>query len=189
MDLNILDWVALIILLLSVLTALIKGFFAELISLGSVLAGLVLAVFFHTEAATVFQSLGLAPLVSEFVGFLGIFLGVVIAGSILNGIIKKVLSALRLRWIDRLLGGAFGLIRGWLINLALFLAMATFQIGGGLLETSHFAEFFLTSAGVVARVTPPEFRERFEKEYAKIYQIWLEQTREDDASTAEKTDN
>lgn len=189
MDLNILDWIALAVVFLSVMTALIKGFFAELISIGSVLAGLVLAVLFHAEAAAVFQSFGLTAMISEFAGFLGIFLGTVIAGSIINRIIKKLLSALHLRLIDRLLGGVFGLIRGWLVNIALFLAMATFQIGGNLLEQSQLAEFFLTSAGLVAQVTPPEFRERFEKEYEKIYQIWLEQTREKDASTAEEPDN
>jgi membrane protein required for colicin V production len=189
MDLNILDWIALTVLFLSVVTAFVKGFFAELISIGSVLAGLVLAVLFHAEAAAIFQSFGLTAMISEFAGFLGIFLGTLIAGSIINRIIKKLLSALRLRFIDRLLGGVFGLIRGWLVNIAVFLAMATFQIGGSLLEQSQSAEFFLTSAGLVAKATPSEFRQRFEEEYEKIYQIWLEQTREEDASTAEETDN
>ena len=181
---NVLDILALIVLALSVIAALIKGFFAELISLAAVIAGVILAILFYDVAAAPFEGLGLTSILSQLAGFLGIFLGTIVAGALVVKLFNRLLRALHLKMADRLLGAVFGLVRGGLINVVLFLALATFQVGGGLLATSRLAEFFLTSARLLVVLTPQDFKDRFETGYENVYRLWIEQTRQDHGRTA-----
>ena len=68
--------------------------------------------------------------------------------------------------------------------LVIFLALATFQVGGGLLANSKLAEFFLTSARLLVVLTPRDFKDRFETGYGDIYRLWVEETRQDHGRTA-----
>jgi len=88
------------------------------------------------------------------------------------------LKILYLRWTDRLLGAVFGVLRGWLVVAIIFLAMTAFPVTGNLVANSISGEFFLTSAGIVVRFAPEDLREGFSKEYQRIYQLWLEETRQ-----------
>ena len=74
---TILDIVALLIVVVSVATAALKGFAAELISLASVVAGLVLAFAFYDRLAGVLSNLGTGESVALLGGFLLIFAAVV----------------------------------------------------------------------------------------------------------------
>ena len=59
-NLNTLDILALLILLISVVTAIAKGLVMELLSLASVVVGVVLAVVFYPDLASFFGVLGLS---------------------------------------------------------------------------------------------------------------------------------
>jgi membrane protein required for colicin V production len=189
MQFNVLDILAVLVILTSVITAMIKGFMIELISLGSVIAGVFLAVFFYQDASIFLERLGLTSPASEFLGFLMVFLATLILGLVLTKMMNKLLKALKVKWIDRFLGGLFGLVRGWLINVVIFLAMTVFPIGGNLVSDSRLAEFFLTSASLVLVLTPSEFKEKFEEGYRKVYEIWIEETRQEDAAEADESNN
>lgn len=185
MTLNALDIFAFAVLAVSTVTALIRGFVAELISLCAVILGVFAAILYYDKGTAVLGELGLAPPAAQFVGFLGIFLAALGIGALTIRVVRKILKTLHLRLIDRLLGGLFGLVRGGLINVALFLAMATFQIGNSLLTDSRLAEFFLTSAGLLVALTPQDFREKFGKGSESIYRTWIEQTRRKDGEATE----
>ena len=176
---TILDIVALLIVVVSVATAALKGFAAELISLASVVAGLVLAFAFYDRLAGVLSNLGTGESVALLGGFLLIFAAVVAWGILMTRLIRKALKLLYLRWADRLLGTVFGVLRGWLVVAIIFLAMTAFPVTGDLVANSISGEFFLTSAGIVVRFAPEELQERFSKEYERIYQLWLEETRQE----------
>jgi membrane protein required for colicin V production len=52
-------------------------------------------------------------------GFVVVFIGVVFAGALLAFITKKLVEAVGLRPVDRILGAAFGVFRGVLLMMAL----------------------------------------------------------------------
>jgi len=176
---TILDIAAVLIVIVSVATAALKGFAAELISLATVVAGLVLAFAFYDRLAAVLVDLGSGESLALLGGFLLIFAAVLAVGILLARQVRKVLNLLYLRLADRLLGGLFGVVRGWLVVAVIFLAMTAFPVTGNLVADSISGEFFLTSAGIVVRFAPRELQERFSNEYDRIYQLWLEKTRQE----------
>ena len=78
-NLNYLDILALLILLISVVTAVAKGLILELLSIASVVAGLFLAVMFYPDLAGLLFILGVpVDLAAEFLGFVLIFVGTLV---------------------------------------------------------------------------------------------------------------
>jgi membrane protein required for colicin V production len=165
-QMNVLDIVALLILILSILTALVKGLIIELLALASVVGGFVLAVFFYPELSSLLATLEFAvPLVYNFLAFLLIFVITIIVGSILSSCINQVLKKLRIKWIDRLLGGIFGFLRGYLINSVIFLALIAFPVNKGLLLESKLAEFFLAGVRILVIFVPEDLHLKFIETY------------------------
>lgn len=175
-ELNFLDVMALAIIAVSVITALVKGLTVELFSLASVVLGFYLAVYFYATAAALLSSAGLSTVLANFFAFTGIFVATVVVGSVAIFLIDKAIRKLHLKWTDRLLGGVFGLVRGWLIAAVIFLAFTAFPVRKELLARSQFAEFFLTSARLIMALAPDEFAELFDSGYQKLYRFWIEQT-------------
>ena len=68
---------------------------------------------------------------ANFCGFLMVFVGVMMLGSLVGFILSKVLKVTGLSFFDRLLGAAFGIMRGVLIAAALVMAMLAFAPGAG----------------------------------------------------------
>lgn len=175
-NLNSLDILALLVILISVLTAFLKGLTRELISLVSVVAGLVLAFLFYSEAAEWAAKFGLESASASFFGFLAIFAASIIAGVVLSFLAERLLATLHLKWIDRMLGGVFGMIRGGLIVSVVFLALTAFPVHRDLLFGSTTAEYFVTVARALITFAPSDLRTHFQQGYGRLYRRWLEQS-------------
>ena len=67
----------------------------------------------------------------------------------------------KLQWADRLLGAAFGFIRGWLISAVILLALTAFEIQTERLKNSELAPYFLPGSRVIAVLTPYEMKAKF----------------------------
>ncbi len=182
---NLLDFLALGILLVSVVTAAIKGIVAELIALTSVVVGLFLAAFYYSDCALLISRLGMTPPYTELLGFVSLFVAAVVAGGLLTRFADKTLKVLRLKWMDRALGAAFGLMRGFLINVALFLALTAFSVDGSLLGASRTGPVFLAGASLLTGLVPRDLREKFENGYRSVYESWNEKPAEDQADPGE----
>ncbi len=171
---NALDVAAILIIVVSAAAALRRGLASELLSLASVILGLVLAVLFYPRAAILFLQFHLSAPLAAFFGFLSIFLLAIVLGSLAVALVDRVIRTLHLKWLDRLLGGVFGLIRGWLIVVVIFLALTSFPVERHWVEGAKTAPFFLDSARLVVYFTPAEFREAFYRGYWRLYQLWME---------------
>jgi membrane protein required for colicin V production len=170
---NGLDMAAIAIIGISLLAAVSKGLVGELVSLASVIVGIYLAALFYPQAAELFLRLQVGPTAAPFLGFLAIFVTAILVGAVLASLVEKGVHLLRLRWADRLLGGAFGLLRGWLIVSVVFLAFASFQGHTRLVKQAKTGEFFLESAKIVIYMLPGGLKDRFHEGYREIYDWWL----------------
>src|SRR6266700_4251473 len=107
---TIADWVIIAIIAFSVILAAAQGFFFEAISLAGLVVGYLLAVWeFHVVAdwfAPYVKSQGVA----DIIGFIIILIGVMILAGIIGRLVRWMLREAGLRWFDRVLGGAFGLV-------------------------------------------------------------------------------
>lgn len=171
---NFLDILALAIIAISVFGAISKGMIVELISLGSVILGFFAASFGYDYFDTFF--LGVAkPPKSAFLAFIAIFVVVIVVGSIVGIVVNRMLKTLHLKWLDRILGGAFGLVRGWLVVSIIFLGFAAFSVQRENMAQSRTAGFFLQSARLIVVLVPQELKSRFAEGYHKAYRLWIEQ--------------
>jgi membrane protein required for colicin V production len=113
-----LDWIFLSVLGASFLLGAWRGLVYEVLSVMSWIAAFVVAQWLAPDAAALLP-VQRAPEAGRYaIGFIVVFIGVVIAGALLAWATKKLIQSVGLRPVDRTLGGAFGLIRGAVLVLA-----------------------------------------------------------------------
>jgi membrane protein required for colicin V production len=112
------DGLLLTVLLLSVLLGAWRGLVYEVLSVASWVAAFVLAQAYADEVALMLPLEGLSPPLQLAAGFLVVFIAVAFAGGVLAWLVKKLVASVGLRPVDRILGSAFGLVRGVVMLLA-----------------------------------------------------------------------
>jgi membrane protein required for colicin V production len=164
---NWLDWVLAAIILVSVTTAILKGLVAELISLGSVVAGVVIAVFGYRRCAPWFEDLTRSHEIALGISFLLLFFGTLLAGALISMLARKMIQKAALEWFDRFLGGLFGLARGMVVDSVLLMILMAFTIKGSAVQDSQLAPYISSGSRVLAMAMPrklkSDFRAGFEK--------------------------
>lgn len=111
------DFVVIAAVVISALLALARGLIREVIALAAWIAALVLAFTLAGPLADQFRSWNLSPAVLQVLAFVAIFFAVLLAGGIIAALLSGAVRAIGLGWLDRLLGGAFGVLRGVLLVL------------------------------------------------------------------------
>ena len=164
---NWLDIVLLVILILTAIIGIFKGLVKQVIGLAAVIAGLVLASLYYEGAAGIFDTFVKNKLLSNFLGFLLIFVAFLIAGGILGHLITKAMKG-PLALVNRLFGGIFGAVKGVLICGILVFALFTFQVAKPALETSVLAPACLGITRAAINMIPQDLRAKFNSSYKEI---------------------
>jgi membrane protein required for colicin V production len=178
MNNNWLDLVILIVMALSILSAVRKGFSREVIGLAAAIFGLVLGLWFYGSAGAYFEPYVSSPEIAKFLGFGVVFLGVLIAGGLLGWVISRFLKKTGLSWVDRSLGAAFGIVRGLLISLALVTMLVAFAPGSSAaappqaIVHSRLAPYVMEASHVLTSIAPHDLKTEFQKRYDQVKQQW-----------------
>ncbi len=112
--------------------------------------------------------------VANLLGFLAIFLAVVILGGLIGRLLSKLFRWIGLSWFDRLLGAGFGLLRGILIVVAMttvLLAFAPAAPPESMVE-SKVLPYIVDASNVLAAATPHEIKDAFHETKEKIKKMW-----------------
>lgn len=160
LDLNILDFAFLIIVALSVFFGLWKGLIRELFSLAFFIIAVVLSFLYYFEAGNMFLKQIKNRDLANFVGFLIIFVSVLIIGSLVTWVIKKVFVIGPLKAVDRILGGVFGLLRGLLISAILVFGLISFHIDEKLVLESRMSPVIISTIHVFYDLLPDRFKQK-----------------------------
>jgi len=157
---NILDIILIIILALSILFGILKGFIRELFSLAFFIIAVVLSFLFYYEVGDMYMS-GLKNRdVSNFAGFITIFVLVLIVGAVVTYFVKKIFTIGPLKAIDMILGGLFGLLRGILITSIIVFALIVFPVNDNLIVKSQLSPYVIKSIEVFVHFLPAEYKEK-----------------------------
>lgn len=171
---GIADWVILGIVLISVLLAASHGFFFEAISLAGLFLGYMLAIWEYHAVANFFIPYVKSELIADLIGFVVILLAVVILAGIVGRIVRWLMKEAGLNWFDRILGGAFGLVRGCLMAAIVLLGFTTFNPQSHWLEGSRLAPYFLVVARGASWLAPSEVRARFRQGADAVHKMQSE---------------
>lgn len=153
---SLLDWVIVIILIVSTLAAARSGLMVEIFSLGGLIVGLLLACWHYQHLVPWMMGRHMDLQVAKVVSFLVIAVGVMILAGILGRILRWSVHAVGLGWLDRTAGAVFGLIKGAVLVVVMIVALLAFLPKTPLVRNSHLAPDFLSAAHSVAGVSPAE---------------------------------
>lgn len=161
MTANVLDIGIIVLIVLSALIGLIRGFVRETFSLITWLAALGFAFLYYEQLASHVPFDGQGKLGRVVIAFVVIFLGVLIIGSIINHLLSAAVSSIGLGGVDYLLGGAFGILRGGLI--VTLLVMLFSAVGKSSSETwwteSRLMPWFENNAMLLKEMIPTKLPE------------------------------
>jgi membrane protein required for colicin V production len=165
---NWLDWIFVIIVFASVVTAVFKGFVAELVSLASAIVALIVAATNYERVAPLLERFIQSHKVALGVSFIVLFIAVVVAGALVSAVAKRLIKRVELQWFDRFLGAVFGLVRGLLVDCILLLVMMTFAIEQGAVRRSILAPYVTAGSRVIALAMPGHIRNDFRAGFRKF---------------------
>ena len=156
----VVDWVIAAIVVLSVIGAIKNGFFVEAFSLAGVVLGLLIASWnFQRLMPYLLHVVHTTP-VAEAIAFLVIALAVMIVAGVMGRVLHSTARSIGLGWLDRLVGAAFGFLKGCVVVTLGVMALAAFYPHNGWLDNSRFAPYFLSAAHTTTSVTPYELGQR-----------------------------
>jgi membrane protein required for colicin V production len=171
---NWLDGILAAVVLISLVTAILKGFIRELISLASVLAGLMIAALGYRRVGPWFEDMTSSQQVALGLGFLTLFLGTLLIGALASFFARRLIQKAGLQWFDRFLGGIFGLARGIAIDCALLMVLLAFSLKPEAVQSSLLAPFVVTGARVMVLAMPADLKAKFQGGFDKFHQRLIE---------------
>lgn len=176
MNFNWLDVLLGLILVVSVIGGLRKGIARTGIGFAAVIAGVLCGLWFYGTAGAFFRRFVSSPALANLLGFLAIFLTILVLGGLIGALIEKLLKLVHLSWLNRLLGGAFGAVRGVLICTVIVFVLMAFSTKPPPQSVAHsrIAPYVMGAARVMSYAAPHDVRESFHRSYEKLRQIWAE---------------
>lgn len=171
---NWLDVLFAVILAWSVIQGFWRGFARLAISLISTVVGILAGIWFYGIPASFLLDYLKSEALCRFLGFVIVFLLVRIAGALIGWLASKVVKFAGLSWLDRLLGGAFGVLRAALVGMAIVLGLTAFPFHplDKTIAQSRAVPYLLEGARIITAVAPRELKDGFEKSYEELHRIW-----------------
>ena len=158
---SVLDWVIVLVVVLNVLGAIGQGFFYELFSFAGVILGYLIAAWEYPRVAAFYSHYVNSAWTADIAGFLTIFFVVLMLGGVAGKIARSVVEGVGLRWMDRLLGGLFGFLKGIVVCTVVVMALAAFSPTSPWIQNSHIAPFMVVTGRALIWAAPADLRQRF----------------------------
>lgn len=152
------------ILVVSVIAAAWNGITKEAFRIASLIVGIMTAMWGHGLLAVQLRPWIEDGRVAAGIAFVSIFLGCLLAGALLGHFLASVWSWTGLRWLDMLLGGCLGIVRGVLICAVVLIGLLVFQPFAGassMVAHSRIAPWVINMAHTAIAVAPSGMREAF----------------------------
>lgn len=155
---NLLDYIIIILMSFLIIRGILRGFAREIFSLAGIILGIWLAVLYQPRATEMLRNYlpdgKYLPLLSIAVLFTIIFVSSNIVGWALSLLFKKVL----LRWLDRLLGAGFAVVKGIVITYIAIVVLTFFvPAKTPLIAGSTLAPWIIRSYQSMAGLISPDY--------------------------------
>ena len=153
---NWLDIVIIVLIAIPTLIGLKIGIIKAALSLAGVILGTILAGHYYAALAEQLTFISQANL-AKIAAFAIILIGVMLIAGVLAAVLKWIVSAVMLGWVNRLGGAIFGFALGAVFCGALLAIWAKFLGIEGPLTSSGLATLLLDRFPIVLALLPEEF--------------------------------
>jgi membrane protein required for colicin V production len=164
------DIVLAVILVGTLIAGLVKGLVKEAVGIAAVLIGFIVASRYYVHVAGFFQKVIREPAVAKFLGFIVVFLAVLILGLLAAALLSKLMIG-PLKFFNHLLGGAFGLLEGILICGVVVFALLVFPISREALAGSKLAPHCYGLTKAMVHLIPQDLKDQFREAYQNFIKI------------------
>jgi membrane protein required for colicin V production len=174
------NWIDILVMLvigLSVLSGLMAGFARVGVGFIATMLGIFFGFWCYGVVAAYVLDYVSSKAIANLVGFFAIFIGIVLIGAVVGRVLAKFFKWAGLSWFDRILGGAFGLVRGIVMAAALITVLLAFapQPPPRSIVESKTMPYVIDASNILAALTPREVKEAFQETKEKVKKIWSEQ--------------
>ena len=172
---NFLDIMLVIVVGWSVIAGFALGFTRVGVGLAGTVLGIVFGFWFYSVPAGWVHDYFAGP-VANLVGFLIVLAAVMIAAGIIGRILSNVFRWAGLTWLDRLMGGAFGFVRGVILAVALVTVITAFAPTPPpkIIAESRVMPYVSGAASVMAMLAPSELKHDFRQSMQRLRRYWDE---------------
>ena len=187
---NWVDIIIVIVLAIGLGKGLANGFVRGIFGIAALVLGIVVAAGNYEQVTEVlFSRLQIGAQGQMILGFLAVFVLVLILVSVVGRIIAKALKLASLGWMDRLAGGLLGLIMACVFTgvLLLLVVMAGLQGNTGVAR-SVVAPAVIGVMDTIVAYAPDVAREMIDEHYLKLRVEWEKARREGPREDKEKED-
>jgi membrane protein required for colicin V production len=171
------SWIDLVLILViggSVVAGFSAGFARVGVGFAAMLVGMFCGFWFYGIAAEYVVDYVGSRTMANLIGFFVILTIVLIVGAIVGMILAKFFKWVGLSWLDRLLGGAFGIVRGFVIAAAMATVLLAFAPSPPppSVVNSKLLPYVINVSYVLAAMTPHEIKDRFYAAEDKVKSAW-----------------
>jgi len=173
------DIVLAIVVGLSVLSGLKAGFARVGIGFVATLAGIFVGFWCYGIPAEYVRDYVSSKALANLIGFFLIFAAILLLGSLVGRVLASLFKWVGLSWLDRLLGAAFGFVRGVIIAVAIVtvvLACAPKPPPPSIVD-SRSVPYVIEASNILAAATPHEIKDAFHETKDRVKRIWSEQVK------------
>lgn len=167
MNYSWLDIILFGIIAIAFILGIAKGLIKQIIGISAVIIGLILAVTYYAHVSDLFSPLVSSTALSQFLGFLAIFLAVLCLGGLISAMLSKLMKG-PFKFLNHVVGGGFGLLKGILICGVILFGMLVFPINTKALTNSQLAPFCLNVTRAAFYLVPQDLKEKFSEAYKDI---------------------
>ena len=167
---TVFDLIVLALVASSVVAGFSRGIVKALLTGAALIVGLLIAARVYHVVGSILRGLGIAQSdeAANAVGFLLIVALALVGGFFAGRLVSGGLRYVRLEWLDRVLGGAFGLLRGWAVCSILYLALTAFPVSISSVTRASTAPILARGAKLLGVFTSQEVRNRFYEGYSNL---------------------
>jgi membrane protein required for colicin V production len=175
---NLLDLLLIVIVGASVAAGISAGFARVGIGFIAAISGLLFGFWYYSvPAAWVHEHWVRRPDFANMLGFWIVFMLFVLAGALLGKLLAKLFKWTGLNWLDRILGGAIGLVRGALLAIvavAVIMAFTPKPLPPWMVG-SEVLPYVVDASNLCSKLAPVAVKEAFRDSMFEIRKLWEEE--------------
>jgi membrane protein required for colicin V production len=154
------DWLIVLVIVLTILDGLRHGFLRSFCSLAGLVGGLALAAWNYAWLGKLIMFSVRFEMAADTIAFLIIAFLVMGVASLAGKFLSKTLHAAGLSCLDKLAGGVFGFIQGSMFVMVAILVALAFYPHARWMAEARLPRLFFGACHVTARMSPEELANR-----------------------------